>query len=53
MPSENVTLEGHILDTLALPRTMDEIVEAGATYEILCSWVTPHSRSQAGLAYNE
>lgn len=35
MPSETVTLKGHILDTLSLPRVLDEIVEFGADYEIL------------------
>jgi lysine-ketoglutarate reductase/saccharopine dehydrogenase-like protein (TIGR00300 family) len=34
MPSETVTLEGHIIDSLALPKTLDEIVALGATYEI-------------------
>ena len=35
MPAETVTLKGHILDTLSLPRVLDEIVEFGADYEIL------------------
>lgn len=35
MASETVTLKGHILDTLSLPRVLDEIVEFGAQYEIL------------------
>lgn len=35
MPSEHVTLQGHIIDSLILPRVMDEIVESGATYEIV------------------
>ncbi|HEV2756664.1 MAG TPA: TIGR00300 family protein [Actinomycetota bacterium] len=34
MTSETVTLTGHIIDSLALPRTLDEIVALGATYEI-------------------
>ena len=34
MPSESVTIEGHIIDSLTLPKVMDEIVELGATYEI-------------------
>lgn len=35
MASETVTLRGHILDSLSLPRLLDEIVEFGAQYEIL------------------
>lgn len=35
MPTETVTLEGHIIDSLTLPRVLDEIVNAGARYEIL------------------
>jgi len=35
MPSETITIEGHIIDSLTLPRVMDEIVELGATYEIV------------------
>jgi lysine-ketoglutarate reductase/saccharopine dehydrogenase-like protein (TIGR00300 family) len=34
MPSETVTLSGHIIDSLSLPKVLDEIVEHGATYEI-------------------
>jgi lysine-ketoglutarate reductase/saccharopine dehydrogenase-like protein (TIGR00300 family) len=34
VPSETVTIEGHIIDSLTLPKVMDEIVELGATYEI-------------------
>ena len=34
MPSENITLQGHIIDSLILPRVMDEVVECGASYEI-------------------
>lgn len=34
MPSETITIEGHIIDSLTLPKVMDEIVELGATYEI-------------------
>lgn len=33
--SETVLLEGHIIDSLSLPRVLDEIVERGASYEIL------------------
>jgi lysine-ketoglutarate reductase/saccharopine dehydrogenase-like protein (TIGR00300 family) len=35
MPAENFTLEGHIIETLTLAKVLDEIVEQGATYEIL------------------
>ncbi len=34
MDSEIVELRGHIIDSLTLPRVLDEIVEAGAEYEI-------------------
>ena len=33
--SETVVLEGHIIDSLSLPRVLDEVVERGATYEIV------------------
>ena len=35
MPSETVTIEGHIIDSLILPKVMDEIIELGATYEFV------------------
>jgi lysine-ketoglutarate reductase/saccharopine dehydrogenase-like protein (TIGR00300 family) len=35
VPSENVILQGHIIDSLILPRVMDEVVELGASYEII------------------
>lgn len=35
MPSENITLEGHIIDALTLPTVLDEIIILGATFEIL------------------
>ena len=34
MPSETVTIEVHIIDSLTHPKVMDEIVELGATYEV-------------------
>ena len=34
MPSESVTIEGHIIDSLILPSVLDEIVEAGGRFEI-------------------
>ena len=35
MPSENVTLEGQIIDALTLPTVLDEIIALGASFEIL------------------
>lgn len=35
MPSETITIEGHIIESLTLPRVLDEIIELGATYEIV------------------
>jgi lysine-ketoglutarate reductase/saccharopine dehydrogenase-like protein (TIGR00300 family) len=35
MPSEIVFLEGHIIDSLMLPKVMDEIIELGGSFEIL------------------
>ena len=35
MTSENVVLEGHIIESLILSRALDEIVNLGASYEIL------------------
>jgi lysine-ketoglutarate reductase/saccharopine dehydrogenase-like protein (TIGR00300 family) len=35
MPSENVTLEGHIIDSLTLPSVLDEIINNSATFEIV------------------
>ena len=35
MPSETVTLKGHIIDSLTLPRVLDEIIDFGARFEIL------------------
>ncbi|MDQ3952338.1 MAG: TIGR00300 family protein [Actinomycetota bacterium] len=35
MTSETVVLAGHIIDSLALPKTLDEVVALGATYEIV------------------
>ena len=33
MPSETITLSGHIVDSLTLPGVLDEIIDFGATYE--------------------
>jgi lysine-ketoglutarate reductase/saccharopine dehydrogenase-like protein (TIGR00300 family) len=35
MPSETVTIEGHVIDSFTLPRVLEEIVELGGTYEIV------------------
>jgi lysine-ketoglutarate reductase/saccharopine dehydrogenase-like protein (TIGR00300 family) len=35
MPSEMLVMEGHIIDSLTLPKVLDEIIEAGASYEIV------------------
>jgi lysine-ketoglutarate reductase/saccharopine dehydrogenase-like protein (TIGR00300 family) len=35
MPSETLVMEGHIIDSLTLPKVLDEIIEAGASYEIV------------------
>lgn len=35
MASEVVTIEGHIIDSLTLPKVLDEVIEVGATYEIV------------------
>jgi lysine-ketoglutarate reductase/saccharopine dehydrogenase-like protein (TIGR00300 family) len=34
MPSESVTIEGHIIDSVILPKVLDEILGADASYEI-------------------
>jgi lysine-ketoglutarate reductase/saccharopine dehydrogenase-like protein (TIGR00300 family) len=33
--SETITLEGHILDTMTLPKVLDEIADLGATFRIV------------------
>ncbi len=35
MPSETITLSGHIIDNLTLPNALDEIVNAGFTYRLI------------------
>jgi lysine-ketoglutarate reductase/saccharopine dehydrogenase-like protein (TIGR00300 family) len=35
MPSEHVTLEGHIIDSLTLPKVLDEVIELRASFEIV------------------
>lgn len=35
MPSEHVTISGHIIDSLTLPKVLDEIVGVGGEFEII------------------
>lgn len=51
MPSEKVTVEGHIIDSLLLPKVLDEILGAGATFEItdLTVGVNPSDASFARI----
>ena len=35
MQSEHVTIEGHIIDSLILPKVIDEVVSLGGAYEIV------------------
>ncbi|MGH2806301.1 MAG: TIGR00300 family protein [Actinomycetota bacterium] len=35
MPSEHVTIQGHIIDSLTLPKVLDEIIELGGSFEIV------------------
>ena len=35
MPSEHISLEGHIIDALTLPTVLDEIIALGASFEIV------------------
>jgi lysine-ketoglutarate reductase/saccharopine dehydrogenase-like protein (TIGR00300 family) len=35
MPTEHVTLRGHIIDARTLPAVLDEIVDFGATFEVV------------------
>jgi lysine-ketoglutarate reductase/saccharopine dehydrogenase-like protein (TIGR00300 family) len=35
MPSETVELQGHIIDSLTLPKVLDEVMNYGGTFEIL------------------
>ena len=35
MPSEKVIVEGHIIDSLILPKVLDEVLAAGAKFEIM------------------
>ncbi|MGH2754812.1 MAG: TIGR00300 family protein, partial [Actinomycetota bacterium] len=35
MPSEIITLEGHIIDSRLLPKVLDEVIDHSASYEIV------------------
>jgi lysine-ketoglutarate reductase/saccharopine dehydrogenase-like protein (TIGR00300 family) len=35
MPSETITLSGHIIDNLTLPNVLDEIINSGFTYRLV------------------
>lgn len=35
MPSETVELEGHIIDSLILPKVLDEVISRGGTFELM------------------
>ena len=35
MPSEQISLTGHIIDTLSLPKVLDEIVDFGASFNLI------------------
>jgi lysine-ketoglutarate reductase/saccharopine dehydrogenase-like protein (TIGR00300 family) len=35
MPSETVELQGHIIDSLTLPKVLDEVMNSGGTFEII------------------
>ncbi|MGH2737015.1 MAG: TIGR00300 family protein, partial [Actinomycetota bacterium] len=43
MPTEKITLEGHIIDSLLLPKVLDEILNSGNTYNKLELRVGVHS----------
>jgi len=49
MPSETVTLEGHIIDSLLLPRVLDEIVNSGNSYDIV-ELTVGHTNDDASVA---
>ena len=34
MPSETIELRGHIIDSLILPKVLDEIIARGSTFKI-------------------
>jgi lysine-ketoglutarate reductase/saccharopine dehydrogenase-like protein (TIGR00300 family) len=43
MPTEKITLKGHIIDSLLLPKVLDEILNSGNSYSILELRVGVHS----------
>ena len=51
MPDATVKMEGHILDSLLLPKVLDIIVAAGAEYEIqeIIIGRTRHDTSRARI----
>ncbi|HEY3664261.1 MAG TPA: hypothetical protein VGL24_13995, partial [Chthoniobacterales bacterium] len=34
MPTETIELRGHIIDSLILPKVLDEIIASGSTFKI-------------------
>jgi len=54
MPSETVTIEGHIIDAQVLPKVLGQIVSSGATYEIvdLSIGAKPEDHSLARIRIN-
>ncbi len=51
MPTATITMDGHILDSLLLPKVLDLIVEANAEYEIeeISIGKTRHDQSSARI----
>ena len=49
MPSETVELRGHIIDSLLLPKVLDEIVTLGGAFEIV-DLAVGHTREDASRA---
>jgi lysine-ketoglutarate reductase/saccharopine dehydrogenase-like protein (TIGR00300 family) len=49
MPTETVELRGHIIDSLLLPKVLDEIMNLGGTFEIV-NLDVGHRREDASLA---
>jgi lysine-ketoglutarate reductase/saccharopine dehydrogenase-like protein (TIGR00300 family) len=47
MPSETVALKGHIIDSLILPKVLDEIVELGGDYEIVDLRIGRHHQDES------
>jgi hypothetical protein len=51
MPEKTILMDGHILDSLLLPKVLDIVVEAGAEYEIeeIAIGRTRHDASRARI----